>query len=216
MPKLTAITWASVAQVSSRLRPGGGWAGSTRLLCGLQLLCALAMPTAWASTSADSASLLVSEDGSQVTDRATKLVWSRCVEGMQWNGQNCTGTARLVTHAEALSLARARAKEEGLSWRIPRVKELQHLVGEARRLASGADTLFPGRPSEWLWSASTSIATGTVNQYDYKNIERGITEQNASRLAFLHGWVVNMATGEARGDMPKRTRLPIRLVRQED
>ena len=59
-----------------------------------------------------------------------------------------------------------------------------------------------------------SVDTSNVNQYDYKNIERGVTPQNANRIAFLHGWAVNLLTGEAREDVLERTKLPVRLVRE--
>lgn len=41
---------------------------------------------------------------------------------------------------------------------------------------------------------------------------RGLTAQDTSQVRFLHGWVVNLATGEARDDALKRSRLLVRLV----
>ena len=41
---------------------------------------------------------------------------------------------------------------------------------------------------------------------------QGRTSENTTQLAFLHAWAVNLATGEARGDVLKRTELPVRLV----
>jgi hypothetical protein len=35
-------------------------------------------------------------------------------------------------------------------------------------------------------------------------------------MAFLHGWAVNSVTGEARGDVTKQSKLPVRLVRLLD
>ena len=32
-------------------------------------------------------------------------------------------------------------------------------------------------------------------------------------MALLNGWAVNMATGEARGDVARASKLPVRLVR---
>ena len=35
--------------------------------------------------------LVVSADGTYVTDERLKLIWARCVEGMAWDGKTCTG-----------------------------------------------------------------------------------------------------------------------------
>lgn len=158
-----------------------------------------------------SASLVVSKNGAHVSDLRSKLIWSRCVEGMRWDGQTCKGSPILASHAEALSLARARAETEGLSWRLPRVKELQRLVNTEKE-----EAVFPAAPQGWHWTASAKIDTKSINQYDYGNIERGVTEQSVNRMAFLHGWAVNMRSAETRGDFLKRTKLPVRLVRQEN
>jgi hypothetical protein len=45
---------------------------------------------------------------------------------------------------------------------------------------------------------------------------RGRTNENTNRMAFLHGWAVNLTSGEARGDVTKRTKLPVRLVRPQE
>ena len=52
-----------------------------------------------------------------------------------------------------------------------------------------------------------------MNQYSYDNIQKGRNNDNADRMAYLHGWAVNLATGEAKGDVSKRSNLPLRLVR---
>ena len=186
------------------------------LKIGAYLVCAIAMHCARAGNQAESPDLVVSKDGTYVSDLRSKLAWSRCVEGMRRDGKTCVGEPQLASHAGALSLASARAKAEGLRWRVPRVKELQRLMSKAAQSAQGVVAVFPAAPPDWNWTASANIDAGPVNQYDYKNIERGVTEQNANRMAFLHGWAVNMQTGEARGNISKRTRLSVRLVRQED
>lgn len=179
------------------------------------LVCALVAHSALAGDQAQPPDLVVSKDGTCVSDLRSKLAWSRCAEGMQWNGQTCAGEPHLVSHAEALSLARARSKAEGLPWRVPRVKELQHLVSKAAHAGQGKAVFFPAAPPGWHWAVSVNIDVSEVNPYDYSNIERGVTAQNANRMAFLHGWAVNAQSGVARGEVPKRTKLPVRLVRRE-
>jgi len=157
--------------------------------------------------------LQISDDGASILDRQTRQVWSRCLEGTQWDGQTCSGSPRMVTHAQALALARARSRQEGQRWRLPRVKELQALSRKAAQATT--PSLLPTAPGGWLWTDSATIDTRPVNPYDYNNIQRGIDAQNANNITFLHGWTVHQDTAEARGDTPKRTRLPVRLVRAD-
>ena len=181
------------------------------------LLCLMAWQCATAHSQPEVARLVVSKDGTYVSDLRSNVAWSRCLEGMHWSGKTCTGLAKLASHAEAISLAKARSKEDGLRWRVPRVRELQRLVSQAAQPRPGdAAVISLESPDSWHWASSASIDTSPVNQYDYKNIQRGVTEQNASRMAFLHGWAVNVKTGAARGDLPKSTKLPVRLVRADD
>lgn len=167
---------------------------------------------AHAATAARASDFVVSQDGSFVVDAQTELVWSRCVEGMQWNGKNCIGTPRLATYVEALSMAKQRSKADGVQWRVPRVKELQHVLDKAMHSKQGLKAIFPAAPADWHWTGSANINTKSVNQYAYKNIERGATAKSADSLEFLHGWAVNSQTGEARGDVLKRDKLLVRLV----
>ena len=151
-------------------------------------------------------------DGAGVVDEGARLVWSRCVEGMRWNGATCVGEASSLDRSGAAAAGVARAKRDGLPWRLPRVGEMQSAV----RWARPAPTLFPTAPEGWHWSGTSVVDLSPVNQYRYQNIRRHVTDENANRIAFLHGWAVNLATGEARDDIPKRTRLPVRLVRSMD
>lgn len=184
-----------------------------RFSAGAALAWALLAGTAAAD--AQQSSLTLSGDGASIVDAQTGQAWSRCLEGTRWNGRACVGSPRMVTHAEALALARARSEQEGQRWRLPRVKELQLFTKKVARITSERDPVLPPAPGEWLWSESANIDTRPVNQYEYRNIERGVTSQNANSLAFLHGWAVNQQTGAARSDVHKRSRLPVRLVRAE-
>ena len=187
------------------------WKAGARLVgC---LLPALVAATACAAGPPVAPDFAPSADGASVINRHTRLAWLRCDEGMQWNGETCVGQALLLDRPEAIALAAARSKADGVSWRLPRVPELQRLANTP----VGLDPrLFPAAPRGWHWSATDNIDTTAFNQYNYGNITQGRTNDNTNRLAFLHGWAVNMATGEARGDVTRRTRLPVRLVRAVD
>ena len=181
----------------------------------LTLGLALVMATT-ASTAADppaAPGLSISRDGASVEDLQARQVWLRCAEGMQWNGKTCVGEPVLMSHSEATAWAAAVAKADGLPWRLPRAPELRKLLAKASGRAGLAPALFPAAPPGWHWSSTSSVDTARVNQYDYANIARGRTNENTNRIAFLHGWAVDMGTGDARGDVKKASKLPVRLVR---
>ena len=176
------------------------------------LLACLGASACAAETGASATGIVASEDGRELLDRASGQAWSRCVEGMHWDGRTCQGKPALVTHREALAAARARSEADGLQWRVPRVPEFKHFaerLGRAQRPA----TLAPAAPTGWYWTSSARIDSATVNPYSYRNVQRGVTESQANRLVPQAGWVLDPATGEARGDVAHRERLPLRLVR---
>lgn len=160
--------------------------------------------------------LQVSEDGHYVVDMRAKLAWLRCVEGTRWDGHTCVGTPLRMSHAEASALATARWKAHGVRWRLPQVKELQRLVDKSRQPMGPDPALFPAAPRDWHWSGTTNIQITTVNPFNYGSVMQGQTGTSRSEIDVTQGWAVNLASGEARGDIPKRTGLPVRLVRPID
>lgn len=178
---------------------------------GLWVLSAVASPQQQGS-----ADWRVSDDGAYVIDVRAQLAWPRCVEGMQWNGTTCTGKPLLLDRAEATTLAAARWQAEGVAWRLPRAAELQRLVGKAAHNAPGADArLFPAAPDLWYWSSTANVSGVRNNQYNYNTIRQSREGDSAGQMALLNGWAVNMATGEARGDVARASKLPVRLVRPQ-
>lgn len=158
------------------------------------------------------AGLTVSADGQELLDGAGGHAWARCVEGMRWDGRSCQGEAALFTLAEALAMARARSETSGKGWRVPRVPEIKRL-GDRLTHAPQAATLAPAAPGGWYWTSTVRIDSEAVNPYAYRNVQRGATESHADRLVPQVGWAVDPRTGQARSDMPRRERLPLRLVR---
>lgn len=169
---------------------------------------------AQAAESATTPALTLSQDGAYVIDERARLMWSRCVEGMQWNGKTCTGAAQRLDHSQAVALANARWKAEGVRWRLPRTLELKRLVNKADHPPGPDPLLFPGAPQGWLWSGTSNVQQGERNQYNYGTVmESRAGAGTDNNMAFRQGWAVNMQTGESRGDVGKGTRLPVRLVR---
>jgi hypothetical protein len=155
-----------------------------------------------------------SADGREVIDTRAGSAWPRCVEGMAWNGRTCTGTPHLMRHNEALALAAQRSRETGQRWRLPRVPELRRLAGR-----HGLDArLFPAAPPDWHWSATIVTEQKTVNPYSYANVMKAAQGDGPPPPAssFVNGWAVNLMDGESRGDVPRGSRLVVRLVRQAD
>lgn len=151
--------------------------------------------------------LLLSADGAYVLDTQNKLAWLRCVEGMSWNGHNCVGEPRLMTYTTAQALATARAKADGVAWRLPRIHELRRIKEDA-----ASTTLFPADPRSWTWSGNASINVAQTNPYNYGSVASGSTNQQ-ERLSARLGWAVHLGNGESRGDVSRRTALVVRLVR---
>jgi hypothetical protein len=181
------------------------------LPAGLLLAAGAALP---AEPVASAPLLKVSEDGQAVLDTSTGLLWSRCVEGMQWDGRRCAGQAQRFTHAQAVSAAARRAKAEGLAWRLPRLPELRRLADRSARVPGLDPRLFPGAPDDWYWSGTANLhAERNRNPYNYGNVMRGDAGGRGSGEAALFGWALMLSSGEGRGDMPKSTALPVRLLR---
>ncbi len=179
----------------------------SRPSCLLSLLLVLLSGQAWAQTS-PAPQPAPSADGAYVIDPRSKLAWPRCVEGMVWNGQTCTGQPRLMTHGEAQALATARYKAEGVAWRLPRLTELRRWAATEQ-----GRQLFPGAPQDWTWTSTSRIESSQADPYSYDSIARAAGPQDT--LGVQQGWAVHMATGEARGDVGRRTPLVVRFVRPQ-
>jgi hypothetical protein len=188
------------------------WMTLLAIVCGC-LLPATAARAAPGDSAAAPQDWGYSADGAHVLHLSARVVWSRCVEGMHWDGRRCVGQALRLDHAGALAWARKRAETEGLAWRLPQLKELQHLLDvDARVAGSTAAAFLPAPPTGWCWTATAPVDARALNEYRYGNVMRGLTAQNTTQVRFLHGWAVNLATREARDDALKRSQLLVRLV----
>ena len=94
--------------------------------------------------------------GDEVVDRASRVVWRRCVEGMRWNGTTCKGQAGAYTFSEGIAQAQAESARTGLAWRLPNIKEL-HMIVDENAFGPTIDLdEFPGTPSSREWTSSVS------------------------------------------------------------
>ncbi|MDM4766506.1 DUF1566 domain-containing protein [Pelomonas sp. SE-A7] len=143
------------------------------------------------------------------TDPQSGLVWARCVEGMQWNGKTCTGEPLLLTLPQALARAAARAKEDGLAWRLPRIPEFRRLVEKAGRPPGLDAAVFPAAPRDWHWTATVNATQARSNPYNYGTVMNG---GKAEGTSFMLGWALNTRSAETSGEIPKSRPLPVRLL----
>jgi hypothetical protein len=138
----------------------------------------------------------LSQDGTEVTDTKTGLIWQRCALGMSWDGTTCGGTATSHTWEDALAQAASVATNTSVAWRLPNKKELISLVETACVGQAINETLFPATPGV-IWSSST------LNNFN--------NDANRSNFA-LYVYFTYDGMG---GDTDKFDTLSVRLVRGE-
>lgn len=95
-------------------------------------------------------------NGSEVRDKKTGLIWMRCSLGQSWNGTACTNTATTYDWGSALQSAKA----IGGGWRLPNIKELDSLIEQACYNPSINESIFPNTVSEAYWSSSPVTDNG--------------------------------------------------------
>jgi hypothetical protein len=136
--------------------------------------CALALVSLTISLSAFAEDRFkLSEDGQQVTDTMTNLVWRRCLEGQMIDGNTCKGKPTKFTYASA----KKHVSELG-HWRIPAKDELVSILNT------------PGKKKSALLD-KIAFPTGSAGQVWSLRPE---TSDN------LNAWIVNIGTGKVYGN----------------
>jgi hypothetical protein len=129
--------------------------------------------------------------GSEVRDKATGLVWQRCVVGKVWNGTTCNGTASYLTWQQALDTVRTAtastaATGASATWRLPNHAELYSLAERACNTPAINTTWFPATPLYSMWSSSPYLNDSDLvwlMDFTYGNGSRNIkTSVNRARL----------------------------------
>lgn len=91
-------------------------------------------------------------------DTKTKLIWKRCIEGMNWDqvSNTCTGKAEKMTWDKMM----ATYPSSGAEWRIPSVEELASIrTGDGYVYAGCWNpainiSVFPDKQDGWYWTSS--------------------------------------------------------------
>jgi hypothetical protein len=102
-----------------------------------------------------------SDDGTEITDIMTGLVWRRCAEGLQWNNasKTCDGIETKFVWKDALDYAKANGAG---GWRMPSIKELFSVV-DVTKQAPAIDTIaFPGTSPGGFFSTTPINVQGNV------------------------------------------------------
>lgn len=146
-----------------------------------------------------------SEDGKEVKDIKTGLIWQSCQVGMLWDGNTCIGDAKKFTYDEAMALS-------GRRWRIPTIRDLSSLIycsqGEMQRSSDVGDGGAPIKNGCDGNHTRPTINTQVFPKTYASVVWSGSPEVGRSSSA----WVVDFVTGYA---YPYRRDLDgtVRLVR---
>lgn len=97
-------------------------------------------------------------NGAEVKDLQTSLIWQRCSVGQTWNGTICQGEANLYTWQEALTVS----KQSNNGFVIPNIKALSSLLNRACYNPAINEKIFPNTPNTSYWSSSPSVELGYI------------------------------------------------------
>lgn len=127
----------------------------------LLLAAGLALALVWGDARAQ-ARFSIGQDGAEVTDNQTGLIWRRCSEGQTFSAGICSGSAAAFTHEAALLRA---TSQNG--WRLPNVKELSSIVDRNRENPSIDIAAFPSTPGSYFWSSSPNVGNAGTAWFVY-------------------------------------------------
>jgi hypothetical protein len=88
-----------------------------------------------------------------VTDNVTGLMWHQAVP------------AGMITWDQAKAYCPTLALAGHADWRLPKRIELVSLVDFGRSSPAINTTYFPGTPSDWFWTSSTSAGSSSLAAY---------------------------------------------------
>lgn len=143
-------------------------------------------------------------NGKEVKDLKTGLIWQRCLAGENWDGQKCTGEKVLFDSSEVKQYLATRAQ----GWRLPSIDELV-------TLKSGC----------WQPAINTRIFPPNTEHYDthdtlLSSTPHTLSKREADVLAGQNGyqksttpWFRTFETGYGQIGY-EMIQLPVRLVRK--
>lgn len=117
--------------------------------------------TAQCNVSAAAVTFDVHDDGT-VTHIPTGLMWKRCPQRMEWDGESCTTGLSGVSFNWQQALAQA--QDDNFAgyddWRLPNVKEMNSVFEERCHAVSFDTVTFPETPVASFWTSSPDAGDG--------------------------------------------------------
>ncbi|MEN9373575.1 MAG: hypothetical protein RIR79_1127 [Pseudomonadota bacterium] len=89
----------------------------------------------------------VLNDGTEIRDLKTTLIWQRCSVGTTWEDTRCTGPSKELTFNEAQAIANN-------GWRVPTKEELTTLIEKNPKGRQINQKAFPSSEG-WFWTSDT-------------------------------------------------------------
>ncbi len=149
--------------------------------CMLFLITANAFAACKAEISRPDSRYEIQNNGSEVKDLKTGLIWQRCLVGMKFENNQCTGVAKLQNWKTLMK----EGKNQG--WRVPNIKELQTLVDRACSDPAINGKIFPNLDVTEFTASSTLVLIDSkteipdIQYIDFKNgkgLSREIIDNN--------------------------------------
>jgi hypothetical protein len=119
---------------------------------------------------------------STVTDNNTKLIWSKCSDGL--TGATCTGgglnspiLATTLTSCNGYSLA-------GKTWRLPNTNELRSLLDYSLITTPMINSAFPNTSSNQYWTSTSNVNSPNLGMLVYFNSGGAASLSKASPRPF--------------------------------
>lgn len=124
--------------------------------------------------------------GETVLHEPTGLIWKRCVEGLSWDGAECTGQDAGYDWQEALAAADAQSE-----WRVPNIRELLSLVEYCARLPAVNTDIFPMTGVDSVWTSTPvyndSLQAWQVDFFDGRTDQAGKIDSGVPVLLVKDG-----------------------------
>jgi len=133
------------------------------------------------------------QNNTEVYDKKTGLIWSRCTHGMSWkNSVGCVGEIELLTLKDAREIEQTNKK-----WRLPSIDELTSLVDIECKNYPIDSTTFPDIQSDvgdsTYWSTTTYLSNEGTKEMPalFYTIDfmQGIVDAHTQGIAYRVRWV---------------------------
>ena len=120
-------------------------------------------------------------NGTEVKDTQTGLVWQRCMHGLKWDGNACSGN---VTPQDWTTASKTVASAK--PWRLPTQAELDGLIEKSCSKPALNNNWFGSGPMGWVWTATDmGSSEGSV----VINTESGLIANFTKKLPLYVRWV---------------------------